>query len=52
MSSNFKATSNSWQTPQAVLNFLLKSEEKVKSLCKTVVKETGNLEYTTKHEPV
>lgn len=50
--SNFETDLNSWETPQAVLNFLLKSEEKVKSLRKTVVEKTEKLEYTTKTESV
>lgn len=52
MSSKLEAQSDSWQSPQSILEFLLKSEEKIKKLRDSVVKETGKLEYTTKHEPV
>uniref|UniRef100_A0A914C5D3 Uncharacterized protein n=1 Tax=Acrobeloides nanus TaxID=290746 RepID=A0A914C5D3_9BILA len=37
-----------WDSPKALLDLLLKSEDKIKSLRETVIKETGKLEYTTK----
>uniref|UniRef100_A0A915D0I6 Uncharacterized protein n=1 Tax=Ditylenchus dipsaci TaxID=166011 RepID=A0A915D0I6_9BILA len=44
-------SSDPWDSSTALLELLLKSEEKIKSLRETVIKETGKLEYTTKREP-
>ncbi|CAD5233879.1 unnamed protein product [Bursaphelenchus xylophilus] len=40
-----------WESPKALLELLLRSEEKEKNLRATVIKETGKLEFTTKNEP-
>ena len=39
-----------WDSPKALLDLLLKSEDKIKSLRETVIKETGKLEYTTRND--
>jgi hypothetical protein len=43
--------SDPWDNPKLLLDLLMKSEEKIKSLRESVIKETGKFEYTTKHEP-
>lgn len=41
-----------WDSQKNLLDFLLKAENKIKSLRETVIKETGQYEYSTKNEPV
>lgn len=46
------STANVWDSPQLLLDLLLKAEEKIKSIRDSVIQETGKVEYTTRHEPV
>ena len=49
---NPSSTVDPWDSPKLLLELLMKAEEKIKSLRESVIKETGKLEYTTRHEPV
>lgn len=40
-----------WDNPKQLLDLLMKSEEKIKSLRESVIKETGRFEYSVKKEP-
>jgi len=41
-----------WDNSKGILELLLKSEDKIKNLRETVIKETGKHEYTLKRETV
>ncbi|KAI6192911.1 hypothetical protein M3Y99_01907500 [Aphelenchoides fujianensis] len=40
-----------WDCPQKLLDLLMKAEEKIKNLRASVIKETGKVDYTHRHEP-
>jgi hypothetical protein len=42
---------STWDSPPNLLDFLLKAENKIKSLRESVIKETGQFEYAAKSEP-
>lgn len=41
-----------WQSSRAILELLLKSEEKIRRMRDSVIREAGKLEYSMKYEPV
>uniref|UniRef100_A0AC34F757 NR LBD domain-containing protein n=1 Tax=Panagrolaimus sp. ES5 TaxID=591445 RepID=A0AC34F757_9BILA len=43
---------STWDSPPNLLDFLLKAENKIKSLRESVIKETGQFEYAPKTEPL
>jgi hypothetical protein len=43
---------STWDSPSNLLDFLLKAENKIKSLRESVIKETGQFEYAPKTEPL
>ena len=43
---------STWDSPKNLLDFLLKAENKIKSLRETVIKKTGQYEYSTKKQMV
>uniref|UniRef100_A0A7E4V311 Nuclear receptor domain-containing protein n=1 Tax=Panagrellus redivivus TaxID=6233 RepID=A0A7E4V311_PANRE len=42
---------STWDSPPNLLDFLLKAENKIKSLRETVIKETSQVEYAARAEP-
>lgn len=43
---------STWDSPSNLLDFLLKAENKIKSLRESVIKETGQFEYAAKQDTV
>ena len=49
--SSVVGSNDPWDSPKQLLDLLMKSEEKIKNLRDSVIKETGRFEYTIKREP-
>ncbi|KAH7710998.1 Protein NHR-35 b [Aphelenchoides avenae] len=48
---NNNASGDPWDSPSGLLEFLLKAEEKIKTLRDTVIQETAKVDYSIKREP-